>query len=127
MPHIIYIRVLPLWGSLVELDEWHAAEPKLIYWLSHLHKGQSIFFESSSVPSHLIEVKDSSGFAGKLRIFMQNPRTMLPGPDGILMKPLHRTIADRSHKTRLANISCNSCMAPSEKVALDALRAAHMR
>jgi hypothetical protein len=75
-----------------------------------------IVFELFPVPNPLIEVKDSPGFFGKLRISGENPGTMLPRFNSILIQPSpHRTIADRSHKTGLASVSCNSYSAPTGK------------
>ena len=75
-----------------------------------------IVFESFSVVNPLIEVKDSPGFFGKLRVSGENPGTMLPRFDSILIQPSpHRTIADRSHNTGLASVSGNVCGTPARK------------
>ncbi len=75
-----------------------------------------IFSQLLALPNPLVEVQDSSCFLGKLRVSGENPGTMLPRLDGILMQPSpYCTTAEGSHQARLAGISGNLRSTPTRK------------
>jgi hypothetical protein len=57
-----------------------------------------IITEMFAMPDSLIEVKDASGFSGKVRIAGEDPGTVLPGTNSVFIEPApYRSIADRSY------------------------------
>src|SRR5512136_1201577 len=75
-----------------------------------------IFSQLLSVPNLLVEVQDSSCFLGKLRVSGKHPGTVLPGFDGIFVKPApYRATAEGRHQTRLAGVPGNLWGTPTRK------------
>ncbi len=73
-----------------------------------------IFSQLLAFPNPLVKVQDSPCFLGKLRVSGKNPAPMLPGLDGILMKPApYGATAEFRHQTRLAGIPGNLRRAPA--------------
>jgi len=68
------------------------------------------------IPYPFIEIQDSPGFLGKLRISGKYPGTIPPGTNGILMKPSpYGAVTDRGCESRSSNLPAQIGNTPSRK------------
>ncbi len=73
-----------------------------------------ILLEGVPFPNPLIEIQDSPGFLGKLRITGKNPGAIPPRTNGILMKPSpDSAVTDRGCESRSSNLSAQIGNIPS--------------
>jgi hypothetical protein len=75
-----------------------------------------IILKGVPIPYPFIEIQDSPGFLGKLRITGKYPGTIPPGTNGILMKPSpYGAVTDRGCESRASNLPAQIGNTPSRK------------
>lgn len=75
-----------------------------------------VILKGAPIPYPFIEIQDSPGFLGKLRIARKYPGAIPPGTNGILMKPSpYSAVTDRGCKSRSSNLPAKIGNTPSRK------------
>ena len=65
-----------------------------------------IGLQISALPTASVQIEYATGLAGKLWIAWKNPAAVVPGPNGVLMKPApDRAVGDCGDQARLENLS----------------------
>ncbi len=84
-------------GWLARMDAGPSLDAGLFVGREH----KFILAQRLILPDSLIKVQQAAGLDGKVRIARKNPAAVLPGPNGVLMKPApDRRIADAGHQSR---------------------------
>jgi hypothetical protein len=66
-----------------------------------------------ATPGAGIQIEDTAGLGGELRVPRKNPTTVIPGPNGILMEPApDRAAGDGGDQAGLTDLSRNVRRAP---------------
>ena len=75
-----------------------------------------VVFEGLTFPHSFIEVQDASRFLGEVGITREDPRTVSPRADGILVEPSpHGAVADCGHEAALTSVSSQIGNAPARQ------------
>lgn len=79
-------------------------------------QNELVILKGMSLPNPFIEIQDSTGFFGTLRIARENPGTIAPRTNGILMKPSpNGAVTDCRGQSRSSNLPAQINNAPSGK------------
>lgn len=79
-------------------------------------QNELVVLEVLAVPNPLVQVENTSRFFSKVRISREDPTTMLPWSNGILVQPPpYRRAADRCYASRLQDRGGEISPAPSRK------------
>lgn len=75
-----------------------------------------IVLEQLLFPNPFVQIEDTTGFCGELRIARKDPAAVLPGTNGILVQPApHGAVADGGHQARPTHFPCHIGGTPSRK------------
>ena len=79
-------------------------------------QNELIVLKATTVPSPFVQVENTAGLNSKMRISREDPTTMLPWPDCILVQPSpYRRTADRRNASRLDDRRGKISSTPSRK------------
>src|SRR6188472_1448562 len=64
-----------------------------------------ILLQRAALPMASVQIQDAASLAGEVRIAWKDPTAVIPGPNGILVKPApQRTTADRGDQAALLDM-----------------------
>src|SRR2546422_8342817 len=75
-----------------------------------------VILQRPAFPCAGIQIENATGFVGKVGIAREDPATVVPGPNDILMQPApQRAAADRSHQAGLTDLAGQIRGAPARQ------------